>query len=1538
MLSDEKEDEEEEKDDEEDSCGLLDESNRLVGIPLIRQAYVAVERSHTSGLTQSDIARLLGLPHLHARSICKQLKRGKICGTSMRDEGRQRVGVFYCSKYDTLNASIVSAVAKEKSKLLEQISKDIPVRTGPYSVRKRQADSIIEPPPKVLRLEHAPPESTSSNPSVQTTKITLKKNPVDDSVKTEIVVLKPEIKPGKVTTGLLDGRGEDSNNLTLRLLKRANLILKAVNNLKIIHDPQKLQRMINEEEEQEGSSYTVDRKSVLRILEKLELEGHLQRIKVTLTGAFKEKTMVFICHPSVSPNHSEIQSAIEQAKMKLPIITKDISKCCKDPLAVSTIQQLRYDHRIGKTHYGFKPKFIRLRNMHFYLYYLIYNYTGKQNLSVTTKRNILSNNNLDPSLFKEMGQVYMDKLDWKMFIPPLPVHKEYGEGWCLVSDILLRLPLFMFLSMVNIPYRINGIMDYLDHPMRKYYLVKDLPSEISYHLTFMRKYIFALTEILQQLAFIGLLQFGQQMMKEKDQVFIYLNRNACLVDTTLSEEGYNHISTDINYDQKSYHFSSTDDLEGYWSDLVKFAMNTKLGSKSCVVGKEIVVESVSTKRQMLEVLKAKTKEEALECDVGYIPGDGIGAAGVDSDMFVHLKRNWYWSSSVVNSDKDQSQEDKKIKCRRKSERTKKVKATTSNDKIVIKKDPDEPIEEERTLNAIVTIQKTPIDLKRNFQGKCHKKVTRLMLPKKSRSRKPYYDQKDKEALKRMKKLRVDWTPKEDNLLLLCKVANVFMCPYSLRKVMKNYSSIREMLHKFLPDCALNKTSRACQRRLIYMMKNPNTMHSVAICTEELNQDKELVAKYGHASMNRRLIKFKTDHKDAPMEGFRKLFDKMFVELIEILIDRLQSVKFNKSVLENDFIPDTQDEFYDKFTVAIPSSKKRMEAASQQKEVTNTTSIMESVLKTVLHSSLACVADKTCYSFQLLHIYQQYPDKLLRSIMADCRATEMISAKKYKRVLRNKVDQLKCLPFSTAPFKLSNSYMNKLQTKYHHQIFTDCYYAFSNFISEMDSGKSNVVLDLSVSNGGECALYVALYTMGLLNTKIGFPEHVIILDPKISETEETFSRILKRFNDLISHMKAKNVDKGKGYETDNEDQDDSKDDCTSYLEFNYSNRNNLASAASRLGLYTLRDEACTEASDTNIQHAHDYFVINPCTFTIHLESDNIDRLQSIFTNLQAKNDTLNRIKKLSCLPDLAKRPPESEAVKDLSSSARDLLNFIAKGKDMGATSPDVLKMFGDEIVDDINDLVFKQLIILTGAVKLRLIHYKFCKPWVILSYSLPRSIRDSIATGSERTKEIKEISSREPRQPGPSSSNEDSIKTEPRSYVKEDSNKTGEEVALPPSKRLRKSPDTATEDVLDSKVLKDLEVVIKPWIRVDGSLNRRVLDRMLGSVLNHICFAPGICLEKLQNRFSPALQPVHTHQLVLILRDLDCVTLKKLLEKPVYSLLSAKAEITFILASGFEDANDIFVEPDPMAIIKLGLFIGDKAYSGMYMDPENFSCS
>lgn len=40
------------------------------------------------------------------------------------------------------------------------------------------------------------------------------------------------------------------------------------------------------------------------------------------------------------------------------------------------------------------------------------------------------------------------------YVPPIPIHRDFGFGWALVSDILLCLPLSIFVQIVQVSYKV----------------------------------------------------------------------------------------------------------------------------------------------------------------------------------------------------------------------------------------------------------------------------------------------------------------------------------------------------------------------------------------------------------------------------------------------------------------------------------------------------------------------------------------------------------------------------------------------------------------------------------------------------------------------------------------------------------------------------------------------------------------------------------------------------------------------------------------------------------------------------------------------------------------------------------------------------------------------------------------------------------------------------------------------------------------------------------------------------------------------------
>lgn len=71
----------------------------------------------------------------------------------------------------------------------------------------------------------------------------------------------------------------------------------------------------------------------------------------------------------------------------------------------------------------------------------------------------------------------------------------------------------------------------------------------------------------------------------------------------------------------------------------------------------------------------------------------------------------------------------------------------------------------------------------------------------------------------------------------------------------------------------------------------------------------------------------------------------------------------------------------------------------------------------------------------------------------------------------------------------------------------------------------------------------------------------------------------------------------------------------------------------------------------------------------------------------------------------------------------------------------------------------------------------------------------------------------------------------------------------------------------------VKIVMRPWIRVDGSVNKRILERFLEMILGFLNLNPGISLQAVMDKFVPDITPVWTKDLVEILYEIGCLNLR-----------------------------------------------------------------
>lgn len=170
---------------------------------------------------------------------------------------------------------------------------------------------------------------------------------------------------------------------------------------------------------------------------------------------------------------------------------------------------------------------------------------------------------------------------------------------------------------------------------------------------------------------------------------------------------------------------------------------------------------------LIASLQPVTLEEAEKLDIGSIPGDQLGAGGIDSSLLSFLRRNW-----VSNVTRD-------------------TKASQGP--------PPKPAK--------------PVT--KSFRSK--KRVPRVKKKKPHRSKKTY-DDTDLEAIKQMKKLRVQWSQKEDNILVLCKAALDLLTPLTPYCIKILRCEVRTAFRRHSGSESLDKTQFSVARRIMYMRR------------------------------------------------------------------------------------------------------------------------------------------------------------------------------------------------------------------------------------------------------------------------------------------------------------------------------------------------------------------------------------------------------------------------------------------------------------------------------------------------------------------------------------------------------------------------------------------------------------------------------------------------------------------------------------------------------------------------------------------------
>lgn len=254
-------------------------------------------------------------------------------------------------------------------------------------------------------------------------------------------------------------------NQTIRMVERMSSILRFLNALTVIEDSNKLVQMILAEVLKLGYKEQMCKRSMNRLLVRLSAEKRIALWTINFSYEQKVKELMFITHPHVDENNSVFISLIEKEKFeflvkisnektRLKALTKQTNEekntidnkstkgdsPPKRQRSKKPLEELAPKKKIDQNsivNYGYTPKFIRMRRLHEFLFYLIHDYP--EDLQTFPPEEAFANwKTVEPSidyneLYPELSTIYSNETNWKMFVPPLLSYQGYPK-WLGCND------------------------------------------------------------------------------------------------------------------------------------------------------------------------------------------------------------------------------------------------------------------------------------------------------------------------------------------------------------------------------------------------------------------------------------------------------------------------------------------------------------------------------------------------------------------------------------------------------------------------------------------------------------------------------------------------------------------------------------------------------------------------------------------------------------------------------------------------------------------------------------------------------------------------------------------------------------------------------------------------------------------------------------------------------------------------------------------------------------------------------------------------
>ncbi|XP_033115445.1 general transcription factor 3C polypeptide 1-like [Anneissia japonica] len=689
--------------------------------------------------------------------------------------------------------------------------------------------------------------------------------------------------------------------------------------------------------------------------------------------------------------------------------------------------------------------------------------SGMQCSEPSTSSEVLANAALDEENLVNNLKVYCDEMSWKRFLPPLPRYTKCAEGWFYVTDVIMIMPLTIFCSLIMLSVKIHNLHDYLNDPYKKYIPLMFLPEELQQHLCYRRKYIHSFHQGLQRMCQMGLLTFGpSEDFFDKDQVFCYLHKKGTIVDTTSCKKHYNIVNPG-HYPVKHYTRNSEAVVNQFFRDLQVICLNTPLGlsrrDRTLGLPKNSLEEKMMIKELVLDVDDISVVPE----DTGKLPGNGQGAAGLDSRIYAHLRKNWSLPPPPMQSTS------KKYKSRQKMK----------IDMLKARKNRHKALGKKSVLKALnVTIsenQKGRHEKVKGGRGLKRPKPPAETAPKKKLVKKVKSKPEEKQLVcigprskMILKRNRFDWNQEEDELMMMFQVVTLllakkragFFIPWCFRQ---------ELMHKYIPSSE-NKNTNGVMRRSQYLLKSQAFCILVAKHLAQLEND-EVISE---------ALKKKIDYRS------NEACEREYAELLELTIQRLRIEP------EIEQFPSTLEKFHDMYdTFITPEMLRLLPRYKIPRQVKWTSTDLEEIKKLVLRQAVMAsffLIDRPVLfnPTQAFYVFNQFKEDFLLEVVEAIKDAYLTTRNRFRRRIR------RVLPCTAMSLQVSGTCRKTFDSTITSRVVKEAY-EYMQSLDENQYGKTTPFNVPIAATCGQVACFISMLSCNLVTYTIQVPDQVILLD-------------------------------------------------------------------------------------------------------------------------------------------------------------------------------------------------------------------------------------------------------------------------------------------------------------------------------------------------------------------------------------------------------------------------------------------------------------